>query len=238
MSSHHSNFRFSADLLQRYSLSALENAQELSQEADLLCQRRHFARAYFLAVASIEETGKAFSAFNAQRRKLSDPSVTSSLRKSLEDHSHKINAAFTAWILSSPDVGEVVMPAIDLMIALRNGREPSMYTDIRFDSSEVTSPASIVREVAARDCVHLAKSCLATTQKYTAEKNPFAYSRADDELFSMKHRHVMNLANTEDFWWYFIAQMDSGKSSFSEAVSQYQKQYIRKGLLFKARDNE
>ena len=52
-------FRFTVELLREYSVASLNNAEELIEEASLLYERNHIARAYFLAVASIEEIGKA-----------------------------------------------------------------------------------------------------------------------------------------------------------------------------------
>jgi len=63
------------ELLREYSGAALDNASELLAEATLLLQHGHRARSYFLAVASIEETGKALMAFDGQGRNLADPVV-------------------------------------------------------------------------------------------------------------------------------------------------------------------
>jgi AbiV family abortive infection protein len=79
-----------SDLLRDYGLAALANASELMAEATLLHDHGHFARAYFLAVAAIEETGKAFIAFDGRGRKLLDPAVASKLKRALEDHRSKI----------------------------------------------------------------------------------------------------------------------------------------------------
>ena len=62
-------------LLRAYSEAALTNANELVQEASLLYATEHLARAYFLAVAAIEETGKGLLAFDARGRNLADPAV-------------------------------------------------------------------------------------------------------------------------------------------------------------------
>jgi len=63
---HAESFRFSLDTLKNYSEAALRNSEALLEEARLLLQNEHFARAYFLAVSSIEETGKAAQTFAAQ----------------------------------------------------------------------------------------------------------------------------------------------------------------------------
>ena len=227
-------FRFTVELLQEYSIAALRNASELLEEASLLYAHDHIARAYFLAVASIEETGKALQAFDAQGRNLADSGVTAKLRRAMEHHSQKITSAFTAWILAGPDIREAVMPAVNLMIHLKRGREPSMYTDIQFDSSKVQVPTTMVRNVAASDCIRLANNCLAHARKYMAEKTPESRTRAQDQLFAMKSGHFRKIINTEDFLWYFIEQLESGNQDLAEAVIQYEKEYVVKGQRFKS----
>ncbi len=55
------DYKLTADHLEKYMTVALDNSQELIAEANLLASNKHYARAYFLAVASIEETGKAYT---------------------------------------------------------------------------------------------------------------------------------------------------------------------------------
>jgi AbiV family abortive infection protein len=179
-------FKFTVELLKNYSTAALQNAAELLEEATLLSENGHAARTYFLAVASIEETGKALQAFDAQGRNLADSAVTARLRRSMEDHSQKITSAFTAILLSSPDVRKAVMPIVEVMIHLKRGREPSMYTDIRYSKSTVQMPSAMVRDVAAKDCIRLARDCLRHACKHIAEKTPEVRSGDDDQLFAMK----------------------------------------------------
>jgi hypothetical protein len=49
----------------------------------------------------------------------------------------------------------------------------------------------------------------------------------------MKAGQVQKIANTEDFWWYYIAQMEAGKKDFAEAVVSYQATYGKSGTLFR-----
>ena len=58
------------DLLKQYQDASLLNSQSLIKEAGILYKRGYLARAYYLACASIEETGKAYNAFSAQGRNL------------------------------------------------------------------------------------------------------------------------------------------------------------------------
>jgi hypothetical protein len=150
----------------------------------------------------------------------------------MEDHSQKITAAFTAMLLASPDIRDAVMPAVELMIHLKRGREPSMYTDIRYEESKVQVPSSMVRDVVAKDCVRLARDCLAHARKHIAEKKPETRSRAEDQLFAMKSGQFQKMANTEGFWWYYIAQVESGKRDFAAAAVAYQREYFSKGKTF------
>jgi AbiV family abortive infection protein len=235
---HSDSFRFTVELLREYCTAALRNASELLEEATLLSAHGHVARAYFLAVASIEETGKALQAFDAQGRNLADSAVTAKLKRAMEDHSQKISAAFSAWLLASPNTRDAVLPAVDLMIHLKRGREPSMYTDIHSKSSKVKVPGAMVRDIAAKDCIRLAGNCLTYAQKHVAEKTPEPRTRAQDQLFAMKLGQFQKIANTEDFWWYYIAQLESGNQGLAEAVIEYQKEYMMKGKQFKATEGE
>ena len=156
----------------------------------------------------------------------------------MENHSQKITAAFTAMLLASQDIRKAVMPAVELMTHLKRGREPSMYTDIRYTESKVQTPSGMVRDVAAKDCVRLARDCLAHARKHIAEKKPEARSRAEDQLFSMKPGQFQKMANTEGFWWYYIAQLEAGNRDFAAAAVAYQRDYLLKGKTFERADKE
>jgi AbiV family abortive infection protein len=225
--------QLSAQLLKEYSLAALGNASELVAEALVLWKHSHFARAYFLAVASIEETGKAYLAFDGQGRNLSDSAVASKLRRAMEDHPQKISNAFTAWLIASPSIRQEVMPAINLMLDLRRGREPSMYTDLRGDLSRVQVPAAIVRKEAAFDCIRLATDCLAQTATHIAEKAPEPRTRTQDQLFAMKTEQFQKIAKTEDFWWYYISELEAGRMDWADAVISYRDNFAKRSVLFR-----
>lgn len=225
--------KLTPELLQDISIAALANASELLVEASVLYEHRHFARAYFLAVAAIEETGKAYLAFDGRGRQLSHSAVASRLKRAMEDHRLKISSAFVAWLTASPNVREAVMPAVTLMRDLRHGREPSMYTDIHHDSPGVQIPSAVIRERAAGDCIRLARGCLLHTQRYIAQTTPEPRTRAQDQLFAMKTKRFQKIANTPDFWWYYVAQLEAGQQDFAEAVVSYQNEYGRKGVAFR-----
>jgi len=226
-------FRFTVELLREYSVASLKNAEELIEEASLLYERNHVARAYFLAVASIEEIGKALLAFDGQGRNLVDSAVTAKLRRSLEDHSQKIAAELIPVLSLNQNVREALIPVIDLMTHLTLGREPSMYTDIVYAESKVQLPRGVVRDVAAKDCVRLSKDCLSNARNHLAKEKPTARTRAEDQLFSMKSEQLKKMTNTEDFWWYYIEQCQAGNRDFAAAAIDYQRKYFSKGNEFK-----
>jgi AbiV family abortive infection protein len=225
-------FRFTVELLREYSAASLTNAAELVEEASLLYEQGHVARAYFLSVASIEEIGKALLAFDGQGRNLADSAVTGKLRRAMEDHSQKIAAAFIPVLLCSQDIREVLMPAIDLMIHLTRGREPSMYVDIVYGKHKVQLPRCVVRDTAAEDCIRLARNCLSNAQKHISEEKPRTPTRVEDQLFALKSEHLRKMVNREDFWWHYIAQCQAGNRDFAAAAIAYQREYFAKGKAF------
>ena len=107
-------------LLKSYSEAALHNADELLAEASLLLEHDHFARAYFLAVACVEEAGKALMAFDAQNRNFSDPAISAKLKKMMESHSDKTNYALYMWAMSSPDLRETLKVTLELVVQSRH----------------------------------------------------------------------------------------------------------------------
>ena len=152
----------------------------------------------------------------------------------MENHRSKINAAFSAWIMASANVREAVMPAVNLIIALTHGRESSMYTDIRSDIGSVQRPSEVVREVAAADSVRLAVQCLEHARLHVANNDPVPRTQVEDQLFSMKATQYHEIANTEDFWWYYIAEREAGRKDWTAAVVTYRREFVLKGRQFRA----
>lgn len=224
-----------AELLRSYSAAALRNADELLVEASLLRDHDHMARAYFLAVACIEEAGKALIAFDAQNRNLSDPAVCTKLKTTMETHAQKINYALSMWALSSPNQREALKVALDLIFHVEQGREPSMYSDLRTDPDRVQTPREVVRADAARDCVRLAENCLAHAHRHVREKTPFSFTSTQDRLFTMKSAKFQEMLNTEDFWWYYISRMEAGQQDIAEAVLGYERDHIKTGTAFRSK---
>jgi AbiV family abortive infection protein len=224
------NYHLTTELLSEYSAAALKNAAELLEEATLLEAHGHAARAYFLAIASIEETGKAIQAFQAQGRNLSDSAVSLRLKRSFEDHSQKITAAFIPWLSTSSNVRETAEAAAALTIDLKFGREPSMYTDISPDGATVQTPTSLVRRLAGSECVRLARDCLTHTIAHFERHAPPRTTRAQDKLFAMKPALLQRIMNTHHFWEFYISRMEAGDRSYEDAVIQYNDNYFSKGV--------
>lgn len=226
--------KLTATLLSSYTEAALRNADELLAEASLLRDHAHMARAYFLAVACIEEAGKAMLAFDAQNRNLSDPGVCAKLKKSMENHRMKITYALSMWASSSPDQRKALKVALDLMADLGHGREPSMYSDLYTDPDRVHTPRELVNESAARDCVRLAGDCLTYAHRHMIEKTPASFTTAQDRLFTMKSTKFQALLNTEDFWLFYISRLEAGQQDLAEAVLEYERDHIKTGTPFRA----
>ena len=227
--------KLTATLLRSYSEAALCNADELLVEASLLYEHGHNARAYFLAVSCIEEAGKALLAFDAQNRNLSDPAVCTRLKADMESHGRKINYALGSWALSSPDQRAALKMALDLIFHLKNGREPSMYCDLRKDPDRVQTPQRVVRVKTARDCVSLARKTLIHSRRYLSENPPPMFTISQDRLFTMKFRKFQEMLQIEDFWWYYISRIEAGEQDIAEAVLGYQRDHIKTGMPFRTR---
>jgi AbiV family abortive infection protein len=220
-------------LLRAYSAAALENAKELVAESSLLLAHGHRARAYFLAVASIEEVGKGLQAFDAQGRNLANPAVASRLKNRTEDHAHKITYAFSTWILRSKSPREALEASLGLITELKRGREPSMYSDLSEHLARPQLPRDVVSDSAAHGCVRLARDTLAVAVEHVSSKEPLHISIADEQLYTMKTKLFRGILENQDFWWYFIARKEAGHESFVQAVLAYEKEHVRTGKLFR-----
>lgn len=222
------------DLLASYSRAALTNADDLLSEATLLRDNEHMARAYFLSVSCIEETGKALICFDGQNRNLSDPAVCRKLRAETESHKAKINYALSKWALHSPDQRKAIMMAIDLMVHLQRGREPSMYSELRTDPNRAQTPREIVSIRAAEDCVRLADNCLANAHRHIQEEAPSEFTSVHDKLFTMRPKLLRDMLNCEDFWWFVISRLELGQQDIAESIVEYEKRFFRNKIIFKS----
>lgn len=223
------------ELLRELASAALNNAGKLLAEASLLLANEHWARAYFLSVASIEESGKARFAFDSQSRNLTNPAVCSTLRRYLENHARKIQYALGSWLmeLESAEARKALEIVIELMVDLQRGREPSMYSDLRTLPDKAQTPSEVVRPHAASECVRLACDCLSRARNHIATKRPTTIAPSDDRLFTFKSTALHAIVKSQDFWWYFLDRFERGEKNWAETILQYETIYRSKGLSFR-----
>ena len=153
---------------------------------------------------------------------------------SIENHSNKINAAFHTSIITSQDPRDAIQKAVDLMLALKKGREPSMYTDINYMDSKIYVPNSVIRDVAAKDSVRLSEHCYSTTLNYINNSDPSKKSKVDDAVFGLKSKTFNKIMEQEDFWWYLIDNQEKNNLNHNEVIIKYNNEYFSKSKLFKA----
>ena len=214
------------NLLKDYARAALLNAADLLLEGNLLLANNRVPRAYFLAVAAIEETGKASLAFNGIGRRFSDPAVCTKLRLSFESHQQKIFFAFIPWLMNDPNA-DLLKTQLNWASHLRHGREPSMYTDISADGSEVKEPSKLVRYAAALDCLRLAKDCLQHATDQFQKSKPIIKTAVDDAFFAMKQAHVTQVFSNSKFWEHHTKRRETGINDFSQDVLDFHRGQVK-----------
>lgn len=227
------DYPLTPEVLNTYRVAALANATELLEEAQLLLSNKHYARAYFLALAAIEETGKAYLAFDASGRNLKDAGVCKKVKEKFEDHSSKITYAFVAWLSFSVSPEEAIKISVDLMIQLKHGREKSMYIDVKECGTSLSIPREVVRPIAATDCVRLATNCLHHTQIYLEKEPPPKRTSAQDKYLCLKQSVLTGMFNTEDFWEFYISHHKQGETALEKIAITYHDCYYQKGNKFK-----
>ena len=221
------------ELLKNYRDAALVNSQSLVEEATLLLAYKHNARAYFLAVSSIEEAGKAVQAFEGIGKNLRDPAVCQRLKLQFDDHSQKITLAFSPWLQATPFLRDKIMEFVNMIISIKFGREASMYTDINAERGIVTTPQLQIKPRAATDCVRLAGTVLSYVLPYAQQPQPKVTSRVQDAFFALRPAAFQKMADTRDFREFYISEMEAGNTALEAAVTQYNDHYLSKGKLFK-----
>lgn len=222
--------------LKEYELAAIANAEEILNDAKALLARKSYARAYFLSVASIEETGKAFMAFSSRGRNLSNDGLKKKLQEMFEKHSQKITHAFYGWIFATSKIEEIkksALNAVDLIIHLQPGREASMYVDAYPDGS-ISIPSKVIRPVTAIDSVKIAENCLHHTKKYVKSNLPIITSSFDDKLLCIKSEKIREMFKQKDFGEFFLAELktDANNFSYAKTVVTYHEAYFCKKKQF------
>lgn len=227
------DYQLTPTILEQYRDAALKNAAALIEEASLLLAHKHFARAYFLSVAAVEESGKAVQAFDGIGRNLKDSAVSRRLKLQFDNHSQKITSAFLPWLLAAPNLREEMMSFVNIMVDVKHGREPSMYTDIQQDGSRVVTPETVVRSSVADNCVCLAKQVLSYAKAYVTESKPKITTPVQDAFFAMKPGLLPKMMNTKDFWEYYLSRMEAGDKALENAAIEYNRLYLSKDSKFK-----
>ncbi|HOC45077.1 MAG TPA: AbiV family abortive infection protein [Syntrophorhabdaceae bacterium] len=220
------------DLLDAYQDAALANARELLEEARLLLSEKHYARAYFLAMACIEETGKAYSAFDAKGRNLDDNAVCMKVRDKFEDRSSKLVSAFRAWSTSTDSSQEMLRIGVGLVSDIKDGRERSMYIDVAEDETRLSVPRDVVRPDAATDCVKLAALCLRHTESYVNKNVPPRRTFYEDRLLNIGTNALKSMVGKTDFWEYYVDQCNKGETDLYKAMVTYHDDYHEKKREF------
>jgi AbiV family abortive infection protein len=226
-------YQLSSMMLRGYRKAAVDNSRELQYEAALLLRHNHFARAYFLAVTSIEEMGKAMQAFDALGRNVRDPAVSARVRLNFEDYPKRMLAAVFHWMQMNPEVREEVMPFIEGLIESKRTSEPAVYMGIDPHSSKISTPNGVIGPHAARRCVHMAQSIFANTVEHVMDAPPKIRTKAEDEFFAMKPTVLQAMTETEDFWRYYVSCLKTGDAAFEAAVVEYSRLYFAKSIKFK-----
>jgi len=226
------DYELTDELLVSYRDAALDNSQQLIDEAQLLFSKEHYARTYYLALASIEETGKAQILFDAMGRDLNDPGLCKKIKTKIEMHTDKITSAFASWLQKSENKEEAVKEYVDIAVHLKRGREKSMYTDVKSNILGLSKPSDVVRPVAAKDCIHLAVNCLHHTETYIKNNIPRKTRKFEDKLYCINTEKITKMWNTENFWEYYIDQMKQGNNDHAMASVKYYNGYFSKNKTF------
>lgn len=228
------NYILTTELLEAYQNAALKNASELMEEAKLLLSNKHYARAYFLALSSIEETGKAHLAFDAKGRNFSNGGVCEIIKQKFENHSNKITSAFICWLNSTKlsEAEEFIKSATKLMIDLKYGREKSMYIDVKENDQSISIPSEMVRPIAAENCVSLSYNCLHYTKIYIDKNIPIKRTSYENQLICMNQKDLSQMLNTKDFWEFLLSEWKEGNADWATVTVKYHSCYHQKKKMF------
>jgi len=219
-------------MLHKYLDAALINASDLLIEATDFLSKERYTRSYFLACASLEETGKAYLAFSAMGRNLNNPGVETAVKISFEDHKSKIASAMICLLRKNGVTKEKAEEFMNLGLHIERGREKSMYVDIN-EKNEITAPSEIIRPLAAFDAVRLAKDCLETTGEYILKNKPDQFTASQDKFLCINKKKMFKMINTQDFWDFCIDQMKERETfDMTEIFVKYHDLYYCKAKSF------
>jgi AbiV family abortive infection protein len=149
--------------LKIYSL-AHNNARDLLKEARLLFNHKHFARAYALAITSLEEISKSQFAADVYTG-LEKPEDFEMFYK---NHGKKLDRVKWAyhdassyphnqkWVGPDRDDVEIVSPKEPTF----KKRQIALFVDVGFDSSEIIYPEKEMNEEDAGGIIHIVETAL------------------------------------------------------------------------------
>jgi AbiV family abortive infection protein len=232
------NYSLSHEILHKYLDASLINASDLLTEATTLLSQERYARAYFLACAAMEETGKGYLAFSAMGRNLNNPGVQTTVKMSFEDHRSKLVSAMICLLKKKEITKEKIEEFIDIGVHLKIGREKSMYVDIN-EKHEITTPSEVVRPRAALDAVRLAKDCLEATGEYILNNQPDQFTALQDKFLCMNKKKMFDMVNTRNFWDFCLDQLQKNRSGdITEIFVKYHDEYYCKKKPFEKTANK
>jgi len=224
-------YKLSHQLLHKYLDAAMINASDLLIESSTFLSQKRYARAYFLACASLEETGKAYAAFSAMGRNLKNPGVEKAVKESFEDHKRKIISAMVCLLKKKNISKKIIEEFIKLAMDIGTGREKSMYVDIN-EKDEVTEPSKLIRPIAALNACRLAADCLDATGNYIKENKPEKFTASQDKFMTLNKGRLYKMLNTKDFWEFCIYQFQKKNFDFPDIFAKYHDEYYCKDKLF------
>lgn len=226
-------YQLTTPMLRGFRKAAVDNARELMYEAHLLLRHNHVARAYFLAVISVEEIGKAMQAFDALGRNISDPEVSVRVRLNFEDYPKRMMAAAFPWMQVDPSHREELVPFIEMLIEAKRTSEPALYMGIDPHNARISYPNGVISRHTAERTVRLAQRIFDYAAPHVMDAPPKIRTRAEDEFFAMKSAVLVSMTHNADFWQYYASVMKESNVSFEEAVSDYSKQYVARDRKYR-----
>ncbi len=212
------DYELSENLLIAYHDSALGNAKSLLEESYILLSNGKYARAYFLAVAAMEETGKAYHAFATRGRNLDNSAVQKKMKGIFENHPQKIFGAFLGLFHFLPllEKAKYAETMFDRAFNLIDGREASMYVDARIDNS-IIDPLLLIRHIDAQEVYALATNCHKHMVVFVRETQPVKTGAIEDKFLLIPLTKMMDKAK-DDFSAFLLDSMRSDLEHFDFAV--------------------
>lgn len=139
----------------------LENAEQLVQEAELLLDAQHFARAHLLAHLAREELSKSMMLMATGHRVLSGVKIDwKRLMTRLRDHKAKlrletVQQSFFMNSMGETEVSEILLKGVSGVASYRNEQKnAALY--VGFDKGAVAKPSNLFDERRARRTLVLA----------------------------------------------------------------------------------